>query len=204
VGVIAIPTAPTTDPKGQITDSAEAIFEEYGDEHVLLGTRDVRISKFAQDLKPGEVALLNADGHRLFLGRKKGALVIGGGYLSFDVEKKSVGLVGIPATPGGSAPYISISPTILGLVSGSGKSSITLSDANISMSGAAIVFDFGRVSLGKNATDPVVTFSALARVIQQITTQFLAHTHASIGAPPSAPLILILTPGTRVFAPQGG
>jgi hypothetical protein len=203
--LIAVPSAPTTDGQGKITSCAEAIYSEYADEHVILGTRDVRVSKFAQDLKPGEVALLNSEGFRLFLGKKKGAFVIGGGYLSFDVDKKNVALVGIPSTPGGAAPYITFSPTILGLVSATGECSMTLSGANLTISGAAIVLDVGRVSLGKGATDPVVSYSTLMQMVAQIMTWATAVTAALGGLGPIVPpLQVIVTPGKRVFVPYGG
>lgn len=180
--IVAPPYKPDVDASGNIGACCECITADIGDDKTVIGTRDVRASKYAQDVKGGEVALVNYFGSRLFLGEKFVSINAGGGYLGFDTKKGTVGLVGIPSSPGGSAPYLSISSTTIGLVSATGASSFTIDGGNITLSGSGASLNTGSVNLGMGASDPVVRLSDLVKLVAALKAQFAAHTHPVAGA----------------------
>lgn len=193
--IFAVPLRPELDAFGNVKAACEAAVLDGADERTVLGTRDVRVSRYAQDLKPGETAFINAYGSRLKLGAKQVGLNAGGGFLSFDIEAKKVGLCGIPASPGAAAPYLAIDTESIGLVSKTGAASVTVKASSATISGAAVSLSAGRVDLGKGASDPVVPYSVFARIVAQISASLVA-----LGQPPIAPP----PPGRRVFVPLGG
>lgn len=200
--VVAPPLTQATDASGNISAATEFLTAEVGDQLVMHGSRDVRVSKYGQDVLPGEFALINELGYRLFVGKKAVSLTAAGGFLNFDVENKKVGIAGIPAAAGSPVPYISITTDTIGLVSASGAASLALSDSGVSISGATLALDMGRVNIGKGATDPVVTYSQMMSVIGQLLITFNTHVHSAAGAgPPVTPMVLVLIPNSRVFAP---
>lgn len=206
--LVAVPMRREVDAQGNVTGACEIAIEDVANEHVVLGTRDVRVAKYAQDLKPGECAFLNAFGSRLFLGEKSVALTAGGAFLSFDIDKKLVSLAGIPSKPGGAAPYLSISTTGIGLVSATGQASVMVDGAAVTISGSAIALDAGRVDLCKGANDPVVTHSQLEALKNQIIAWLATHVHpgvtvgAGVTGVVAVPPTFTLVPGRRVFAPR--
>lgn len=193
--IVAVPGKRELDASGNVKGACEAIVADMPDQRTVIGTRDVRVSKYAQDLKAGETAFLNFWGTRLFLGEKSVTLNAGGGFLSFDITKRTVALVGIPSSEGGAAPYLSIATGSIGLVSESGQASMTVAGSSVVLSGAAIALDAGRVNLGKGAADPVVTYSMLMQILAQVNAVFVSLTKPAVVPPP---------PGRRVFAPYGG
>ena len=160
-----------------------------------MGTSDLRASKYGQDLLPGEIAFVNGFGSRLALREKSVALNHGGGFLSFDSKAKTVSLVGIPSSVGGSAPYLSISTASIGMVSASGQASVTASGSGVTLSGSTVAIDAGRVDIGKGAAEPIVTYSMMLQLVAQISASLVA-----LGRPPVVPPV----PGRRVFVPVGG
>lgn len=200
--MIAVPLRPASDAAGTITGACEAIVTDIGDQRTIIGTRDFRVSKYAQDLKPGEAAFLNGFGTRLFLGEKTVALNAGGGFLSFDVEGKKVALAGIPSKPGAGSPYLTISSDTIGLVSATGAASIALKSSTVTLNGASVAIDAGRINLGKNASDPIITYSQLMTILTTLQVWMNAvATATGVAAPP---LPIQLRPGKRVLAPYGG
>lgn len=203
--LIAPPLAPTTDGNGNISATTEGLFLELGDDNVPIGTRDVRASKYAQDVQGGEACLINTDGYRLLIGHKVVALTGGGGFLSFDVNKKTVGLAGIPAAPGSGAPYLAIDTASIGLVSATGAASICVKGSGVTASGGSCALDFGGITIGKGAADGVVLQSLLASAMTAFLAQLNAHTHggvttgAGVSGPPVAPMNISMVFGsTRV------
>lgn len=192
----APPAKPTVDPVGNVSGACELAVADFGDQQIVLGQRDVRWSKLTQDLADGESAQINAFGDRLVLREKIGSLAVGGGFLVFDKDKKSVGLSGIPSSAGAGAPYLSIDTSTIGLVSATGGSSIAAKADQVTLSGAGISLDAGSVSVGKGAVDPVVLQSLLLAVHVVIQAWANTHVHAALGAPPSVPLILPTTIGS--------
>lgn len=193
--LIAPPLAPDADASGNISNAAEGLFAEYGDDNIGVGTRDVRASKFAQDALGGEVVLTNTDGFRLALKHKTVSLIAGGGFLTFDLTKKTVGLAGIPSAPGKSVPYLVIDSSSIGLVSETGAASVSVHGNQVSLSGGACGLDFGGVTIGKGAADAVVLQSLLASVLLVIQTTYNTHTHSGgtlsgITGPPAAQLAI--------------
>jgi len=207
--LVAVPSRAETDVDGNVKAACEALVADVGDQRTVIGTRDVRIAKYAQDLEPGEFALINELGFRLFFGKKTVSLTAGGGYLSFDIAKKKLSISAIPSVPGGAAPYLSADTDSIGLVSATGAASIAVKANGVTVSGASIALDAGRVDLGKNADDPVVTHSQLEAFKSQMIQWLATHVHPGVTAgggvsgtvavPPSFTLI----PGKRVFAPRG-
>jgi hypothetical protein len=181
--LVAVPHPRDLDPQGNVTGACEMLCTEVGDQSVTIASRDTRTSKWSADLLAGEVALFSFWGSRLALRKETVALTAFGGFLAFDKASKTVSLVGIPGDSG-RAPYLSISPDVVGLTSSSGKSSLALRDGAATISGATVALDAGSVNVGKNADDPVVTKSYLAAMLNVLLTIFDAHTHASFSAPP--------------------
>ncbi|MBI2395004.1 MAG: hypothetical protein HYV09_35870 [Deltaproteobacteria bacterium] len=188
--VFAVPLRPELDAFGNVKAACEAAVIDGADERTVIGTRDVRVSKYAQDLKPGETVFLNAYGSRLKLGAKQVGLNAGGGFLSFDIEAKKVGLCGIPASPGAAAPYLAIDTESIGLVSKTGAASVAVKGNSATISGASISLSAGRVDLGKGASEPMVTYSMVMQLLAQLAARGIVVT------PPA--------PGRRVFVPMGG
>lgn len=188
--VIAPPAKRELDTSGSVKGVCEAVIGEFSDHPAVLGTSDVRVSKYAQDLLPGDCAFVNAYGSRLALKEHVVALNHGGGFLSFDSTAKTVALVGIPSAPGGGAPYLSISSSIIGLVSATGQASVTVSGNGVTISGSTLAISAGRIDLGKGAAEPIVTYSMLVHVLAQLAAAGIT--------------ILPPKPGNRVLVPLGG
>lgn len=204
--LVAPPPAPTLDPTGKVTAACEVAGIQLGDQIIALGQRDVRWSKFAQDAKPGEVALFSSFGARLFLGQTATALTsVGGAFLNFDSNAKTVGIAGFPAKPGAGAPYLSIGTDSIGLVSATGAASVAVKGDQVTVSGAGASLDVGSLSLGKGASDPVVTVSLLQAVLSTIVAWMATHVHAGVTtgigvSGISAAVPLTATGSTRVKA----
>jgi hypothetical protein len=200
----APPEAPDTDPRGTVTAACEVFAAEEGDAPTVLGSRDIRVARYAQDAKGGEVALVNAKGFRLFLGKENVSLVGGGAFLNLDIAKKTLTLTGFPSSPTSGAPYLSADTAAIGLVSATGAASISVAEGQVTASGSSISLDAGTVHLGKGASDPVVTYSQLMSVVTQILAALNAHMLASPAAGHTGsmpPAVVIAVPGTRVMAP---
>lgn len=199
----APPEPPETDPAGTVKAACEVFAAEEGDGLTVVGTRDTRVARYAQDAKGGEVVLANAKGFRLFLGKKGVSVVGGGAFINLDIEKKTTTLTGFPSKPGSAAPYLTADTDAIGLVSATGAASIAVVEGQVTASGASISLDAGAVHLGKGASDPVVTYSQLMSVVAQLLTQINAHIAASAGVahPGGPPVLVSVAPGTRVFAP---
>lgn len=198
--LIAPPLAPSTDGKGNISATCDALGLEIGDDVFTIGTRDVRSGKYGQDLKGGECALINTDGTRLAFKHESCALIAFGGFLCFDKSKKSVGLAGIPDAPGKAVPYLTIGEGQLGLVSASGAASVAVGGSQVSISGAAVSLDAGGVALGKGATDGVVLVTDLAAVCSAVNAWVKALQVAGGATVAVPPLVLAATGSTRVKA----
>lgn len=196
---VAVPMPPDLDAEGNVSGACEALVAEEGDDLTILGQRDVRWSKFAQDFKKGESGIINAYGSRIKLGKDSVSLAAGGGFLNFDIKNKTVGLVGIPTT-GGSAPSLSISTTAIGMTSATGAASLVVQGNQVTISGAAAALDVGSVALGKGAVDPVVTVSTLQPILTALYTFLVTFCAAqtSPGTPP--PVIAVARGSMRVKA----
>lgn len=170
--LVAPPMPPALDPAGHVTSACEVVGVQVGDQIVALGQRDVRSAKFAQDAKPGEVALFNAFGARLFLGQQFVSITsVGGAFFSFDATAKTVGLAGFPAQPGQGAPYLTISSTAIGLVSATGAASVNVANDQVTVSGASASINTGSVNLGTGASSPVAKGDASDALFSAIVTQ---------------------------------
>ena len=53
--VVAVPPKPAVDSNGNMSSATEVFYAEEGDAFTVLGTRDVRVSKFGQDVKEGDI-----------------------------------------------------------------------------------------------------------------------------------------------------
>lgn len=188
--VVAVPGRPESDADGNVKAACEAAVMDGADERTVIGTRDIRVSKFAQDLKPGECAFLNTWGSRLSLREKSVSLNHAGGFLSFDSMTKVVSLVGIPATLGAAAPYLAIDSTSIGMVSSTGQASIACKGADVTINGGTTSVRSARVDLGLGAAEPIVTYSMLMKVVAQII---------AAGIPITPPV-----PGRTIRVPLGG
>lgn len=193
--LVAPPLAPESDGDGNVSAACEVLSYQYGDDTLAFATRDVRAFRYAQDLLGGEVALLNAFGSRLKIGRTSVALNAFGGFLSWDQATKQVQLVGIPASEGKPAPYLAMTSTGVGLVSSTGEASVHCEGSGVSLSGATVTLDAGTVSLGKAAAEPIVTYSMLVQLVAQISASLVA-----LGRPP----VLPPPPGKAIRVPFGG
>jgi hypothetical protein len=198
--LVAVPLAPEADADGNVSAACEVLSYQYGDTTLAFATRDVRTFRYFQDLRPGESALGNAYGSRLKFGKTSVALNAFGGFLNFDQASKSVSLVGIPASEGQAAPYLSLSSTGIGMVSKTGQASIQVEGSGVSISGATLTIDTGTVSLGKGAAEPIVTYSML----QQLIMLLQAWATAVNGATGVPPPIFVIPPGKAIRVPYGG
>lgn len=188
--IVAVPLRPEVDADGNVKAACEAAVMDGADERTVIGTRDIRVSRYAQDLKTGECAFVNGYGSRLSLRAQSVTLNHGGGFLSFNSTQKVVSLVGIPASVGAAAPYLAIDTTSIGMVSSTGQASVAVKGADVTINGGTTSVRSARVDLGLGAVEPVVTYSMLMRVIAQIV---------AAGIPVTPP-----PPGTRVRVPMGG
>jgi hypothetical protein len=190
--LIAPPADPDRDDQGNVKTACEAMVLEMGDELTVLGTRDVRSAKWAGDIKAGEFALFNKFGSRLAMREKTVSILAGGGHLTFNIEKKTISLVGIPGSPGGGAPNLVLSTDSIGLVSETGGASVNVSGKTFTVSGGSASIDTGTVNLGVGATDPVVSLTYMQTYIAQLYA-YLNLIYASIASmlpPPPVPLAL--------------
>jgi len=194
----APPMPPTVDATGAASSGCEAAVVQMGDQLVALGQRDVRWSKYSQDVKPGEFAVWNAYGSRLYFGQHVAALNGGGAFLSFDLANQLVGLAGYPASAGAGAPYLSISTTSIGMVSATGAASLNVKADQVTASGAACALDVGSVTLGNGASDFVALASLVLTAITRLETMYNAHVHPVSGAATLITGTQILTPTTTV------
>jgi hypothetical protein len=214
----APPFEPKTDGSGTVKEACEYLSIDIGDEPAFIGSRDVRFAKILGDLKGGEVGICNAFGSRLVLTKKAFSILAGGAFANWDIDKKKVGFSGFPAGPGDGAAVISLSTSGVGLISASGKASLTVDGDSITISGASCALDAGQLNLGgATATNPAVGSLALVQLVTELTVMITtlltwgaAHTHTTIapGVPTSpsiVPLVLLPptppVPGTRVFIP---
>lgn len=190
--LVAPPVAPDVDSSGRVTGGCESLVVQEGDQLVAFGQRDVRWSKFSQDVKAGEAALFNAFGTRLFLGQLKAALVAGGAFLNFDIEQRKVTLAGFApeGSPSAGAAYISVDTTSIGMVSATGAASVTVAGDQVTMSGGNASIDTGSVVLGKDAADFVALASLVLAELQALKLYVNTHVHTSLGGTP-----LVLQPG---------
>ena len=186
----APPMPPTADADGQVSAGCETITARFGDQIVCLGQRDVRWSKFAQDMIPGESAFFNAFGSRWLLGKKFASLaVVGGAFMNFDITKNLVTLSGFPNSAKNAA-YMTVSTTKIGLTSPGGASSIVVSDNGVTINAKAATIGAGMVRLGLGGQDPIVVLSSLAELVAQLVVWANSHTHASFSAFAAPPLAL--------------
>lgn len=193
--VVAVPLRPETDALGNVTASCEALVDDGADERTVVGTRDIRTSKWVQDLQPGDSALINGYGSRLSLREKSVSLNHGGGFLSFDSDSGVVSLVGIPASLGAASPYLAIDATSIGMVSSSGQASLACKGADVTINGGTTSVRSARVDLGMGAAEPIVTYSMLMRLIVQISASLVALGKPALVPPP---------PGRTIRVPIGG
>ena len=195
--VVAPPAAPATDALGNASVACDLVCVDLGDQPTAIASRDARVSPFGQDVKPGEAAFVNIFGSRLYLGEKTVALNAGGGFLSIDVEKKTVSIAGVPSAPGKGAPYLVISTAGIGLVSETGAASVNVHGSQATLSGSSCSLDFGSVRLGKGAADPVVMNSLLSATLIVLQSWINKHTHPIAGpgstmtGTPSPPLLTL-------------
>ncbi len=200
--LIAPPAAPTVDTAGNVTSACEVAGVQVGDQIIALGQRDVRWSKFGQDAKPGEVALFNAWGARLFLGQNAIAINARGAFISFDYANKKVGIAGYSATPGGGAPYFTMDTLSAGMVSATGGASVNVKDDQATLSGASISLNGGTVVIGTGATDFVALASLIMAELNVIKFYLNTHYHnvPALGAS-STPFIVLVGPAPAAYNP---
>lgn len=203
--VVAPPPTQTVDAGGTITAATEFLTCEVGDQPTMHGSRDTRTAQFGQDTQPGEFALINSLGYRLFVGHSTVGITAGGGFLNFDIANKKVGLCGIPTAANQPVPYLSIEADSIGLVSKNGQGSVNVSNSQTVITGPVVALEGGRINLGVGAVDPIMTYTQQQAIISQLLAWGAAVVAACLAAPGGAivipPLVIINMPGRRVFAP---
>jgi len=155
-GFIARPPAPTPDGK-----ACQALVRRCGDRDVAIGYFDVRAQKLAGNLAPGETCLYaggtDGKGQARLLLKANGAAALytaegntqGGNSIAIQVNTDG----SISLSCGGGA--ITIGNDGIKIVE-KGGAGIMLSGGNITLIGTGIALNGGSVSLGANATMPVL------------------------------------------------
>lgn len=195
--MVAPPAPPAQGADGAIVAACEGYAFEDADDLSVFATRDVRYAKYGQDAQGGEVAIFNKFGSRIALFENAVSITAkGGAFINLDVNTRLVSICGFPENAGEGSPYITIDSTSIGMVSATGKSSLSLSDGQITLSGQSVSVDAGSIALGKNAIFSVALAELVIKAMNTVLLAVRAHTHG--GAVPTDPIPCDIPPvGSR-------